>query len=150
MGRGYQTAAGVSGQILAAFGQQAGLLGWHLAGWVGDGHARRRGGGPDGGARAGLTGGRGPKRRRSSVGQDVFVVKAERIIGHELKRLKWSGGDLAARRKGDPAKLELAARLRRETTLTVRQIAERLHTGAWQSLNNKLYLRHRKKEGAPK
>jgi hypothetical protein len=31
-------------------------------------------------------------------------------------------------------------RLRRETTLTIRQIAQRLHTGSWKSLNNKLYL----------
>ncbi len=45
--------------------------------------------------------------------------------------------------KGEPAKLALAARLRRETTLTVRQIAERLHMGSWKSLNNKLYLRRK-------
>ena len=47
---------------------------------------------------------------------------------------------LDQRAKGDPAKLALAARLRRETTLTIRQIAERLRLGSWQSLNNKLYL----------
>ena len=29
----------------------------------------------------------------------------------------------------------------RETTLTIRQIAERLHLGSWKSLNNNLYLR---------
>ena len=28
----------------------------------------------------------------------------------------------------------------RETTLTIRQIAERLHLGSWKSLNHKLYL----------
>jgi hypothetical protein len=33
-----------------------------------------------------------------------------------------------------------AMRLGRETTLTSRQIAQRLHMGSWKSLNNKLYL----------
>jgi hypothetical protein len=32
----------------------------------------------------------------------------------------------------------LAARLRRETMLTIGQIAERLPMGSWKSLNNKL------------
>jgi hypothetical protein len=48
--------------------------------------------------------------------------------------------DLEERPKGDAAKLELARRLRKETTLTIRQIAERLSMGSWKSLNNKLYL----------
>ena len=68
-------------------------------------------------------------------------AKADRIVREELKRRDWSEAELAQRRKGDPAKLELAARLRRETTLTIRQIAQRLHMGDWKSLNNKLYLR---------
>ncbi len=54
------------------------------------------------------------------------------------------------RRKGDPAKLELAARLRRKTTLTLRQIAQRLHLGSWQSLNNQLYLRAKREKGVTK
>jgi hypothetical protein len=45
--------------------------------------------------------------------------------------------------KNDPAKLALAARLWRETTLTIRQIAQRLYLGSWQSLNKKLYLRNK-------
>ncbi len=71
-------------------------------------------------------------------------AKAERIVAEELKRRKWDWGELKARRKGDPAKLEIAARLRRETTLTIRQIAERLYLGSWKSLNNLLYLRSRR------
>ncbi len=54
------------------------------------------------------------------------------------------------RRKGDPAKLELAARLRRETTLTLRQIARGLHLGSWQSLNNQLYLPGQPEKGVTK
>jgi len=37
-------------------------------------------------------------------------------------------------------------RMRRETTLTIRQISERLRMGSWKSLNNKLYLRSKSKE----
>jgi hypothetical protein len=31
-------------------------------------------------------------------------------------------------------------RLRRETTLTIRQIAQRLHMSSWKSLNSELYF----------
>ena len=37
--------------------------------------------------------------------------------------------ELVARQKSDPAKLALAARLRQETTLSVKRIAERLGPG---------------------
>jgi putative transposase len=67
-------------------------------------------------------------------------AKAERIVAEELKRAGWKGKELAARAKSDPVKMRLARRLRRETTLTIREIAGRLHMGSWKSLNNKLYL----------
>jgi putative transposase len=67
-------------------------------------------------------------------------AKGERIIGEELKRLKWQDKDLQEHPKTDAAKLAVAVRLRRETTLTIREIAERLHLGSWKSLNNRLYL----------
>ncbi len=52
----------------------------------------------------------------------------------------------SAQAKAEPAKLALAARLRRETTLTVRPIAQRLLRGSWRSLNSKLYLRRKAEE----
>jgi REP element-mobilizing transposase RayT len=67
-------------------------------------------------------------------------AKAERLIGEELKRVKWKEPDLKAHPKNDPVKLAMAMRLRRETTLTIRAIAGRLQMGSWKSLNNKLYL----------
>jgi REP element-mobilizing transposase RayT/DNA-binding transcriptional regulator YiaG len=70
--------------------------------------------------------------------RESAAARAERIIREELEHLRWTEGELKERRKGDPAKLALAARLRRETTLTMRQIAARLHMGSWKSLNNKL------------
>lgn len=66
-------------------------------------------------------------------------AKAERIIQQELKRLRWSPGEWSQRPKSDPARLAIAERLRRETTLTLPWIAARLHAGTWKSLNAKLY-----------
>jgi hypothetical protein len=66
-------------------------------------------------------------------------VRAERIIAEELRRLGWSEAELVERRKSDPAKLALAARLRRETTLTVGRIAHRLHLGTRKSAAVKLH-----------
>ncbi len=43
--------------------------------------------------------------------------------------LGWTQTDWVARRKTDPSKLAIAARLRAETTLSLKQIAERLHLG---------------------
>ena len=70
--------------------------------------------------------------------RESAAAKAERIICEELKRLKWREGELLARPKSDPAKLAMAARLRRETTLPLPQIAARLHMGTWKSLSAKL------------
>jgi len=58
---------------------------------------------------------------------EVVQAKAERVISEELHRLGWQEADLALRRKRDPGKLEIAVRLRRQTTLSVKQIAARLH-----------------------
>jgi putative transposase len=60
---------------------------------------------------------------------ETAQAKAERIITEELVRLKWTEEDLVARPKSDSLKLALAARLRQQTTLSVKQIAERLHLG---------------------
>jgi hypothetical protein len=62
-------------------------------------------------------------------------AKAERIIAAELQRLRWSSTDLQLRLKSDPAKLQMAARLRAETTLPIHWIAQRLHLGTWKSAN---------------
>jgi putative transposase len=60
---------------------------------------------------------------------ETAEAKAERIIAEELARRQWTQGDLVAQQRSHPVKLALAARLRRETTLSVKQIAERLHLG---------------------
>ena len=57
-------------------------------------------------------------------------VKAERIISEELGRLGWTEADLAQRRKSAPEKLAMASRLRRETTLSIKTLAARMHLGS--------------------
>jgi putative transposase len=64
--------------------------------------------------------------------------KAERIISAALARLGWREEELARRRKSDPEKLAIAGRLRRETTLTIRRLATRLHLGTSRSANVRL------------
>ena len=66
-------------------------------------------------------------------------AKAERIVSEELGRLGWVEADLAIRPKGDPDKMAIAARLRKETTLSVKAIAARVHLGTSKSANTRLH-----------
>jgi hypothetical protein len=66
-------------------------------------------------------------------------AKTERLVGQELKRLGWTEADLAARRKSDPLKLAIAARLRKETTLSLKAIAARVHLGTSKGANTNLH-----------
>ena len=71
--------------------------------------------------------------------RETAQAKAEKIVGMELKRLGWKPSELAKRRKSDPLKLAVAARLRRETTLTLKEIAGRVHLGTSKSANARLH-----------
>ena len=64
--------------------------------------------------------------------------KAERIVLERLASLHWQESDLAARAKSDPVKVELARRLRRETTMSLKWIAQRVHMGTWTNVSNLL------------
>ena len=65
--------------------------------------------------------------------------------GHLLRPRRWKDGELSRRRKGDPAKLTIAWRLRQETTMTLKWIAERLHMGRWTYLSNCLLEKRKQK-----
>ena len=56
-----------------------------------------------------------------------------------MARLGWTEQDLAVRRKSDPEKLRIAARLRRETILSLKSIATRVGLGSSKSANAKLH-----------
>src|SRR5436190_10497368 len=81
----------------------------------------------------------GPEIRES------VEAKAERIISEELARCGWTKEDLTATRKGDPKKLKIALRLRRETTMTLSWIANRLHMGTKTHLSHLLYWHQKKR-----
>jgi REP element-mobilizing transposase RayT len=70
---------------------------------------------------------------------EAAEAKAERIIEEELKRSGWKEADLVKRRKGDEGKIRIAVRLRRETTLTIKRIAARLHLGTSNTANTRLH-----------
>jgi plasmid replication initiation protein len=65
--------------------------------------------------------------------------KAARIVQEELVKAGWTEQELAARPKGDPVKVITAARVRQETTMTLKWISQRLHMGAWTHVNKRLY-----------
>jgi hypothetical protein len=72
--------------------------------------------------------------------------KVERIIREELKRLRWTERELKLAAKSDPAKLALAARVRRETTLALGCLAARVHLGRRKSFSAKLHRWRRANE----
>ena len=62
--------------------------------------------------------------------------KAERMAGEELKRRRWNENSLSGRRKSDPEKVKIALRLRRESIMTLKWIAQRLQMGSWTNVSN--------------
>lgn len=75
----------------------------------------------------------GPERDETEQGRAI------RIVQEELKRLAWTKAELRRRRKGDPAKVALARRLREETAVSLKWIAENLQMGTWTHVSNLLY-----------
>ena len=70
---------------------------------------------------------------------ETAEAKAERIIADDLNQRGWKDPDLVGRRKSDPGKPAIAARLRQETTLSVKAIAARMHLGTSKSANARLH-----------
>ncbi len=70
---------------------------------------------------------------------ETAEAKGKRIMDEELRRLGWNRRELALRRKSDPGKLTMAARLRRETTLSLKAIAARVGLGTSKSANARLH-----------
>ena len=82
----------------------------------------------------------GPER------QETMEAYAEGIVAAELKLRRWGEAELERRAKGDAQKVALAERLRAETTVTVKWIAERLRMGAPGYVNHLLYRRRKAEE----
>ena len=73
-------------------------------------------------------------------------AKAERLVLEEFKKLGWGREELSQRRKGDAQKLRIALRLRKETTMTLSWIAQRLEMGTKTHLSHLLYWQGRGKK----
>ena len=65
--------------------------------------------------------------------------KALRIIRDEMELLGWTTTDLHRHRKGDPKKIAIARRLRKETAVTTKWIAKALSMGSSDYVRNRLY-----------
>lgn len=72
--------------------------------------------------------------------QETAMNKGDRIVAEELKRLQWTEQEMKLRRKSDPGKLRIAARLWRETILSLKSIAKPVGLGSSKSANAKLHL----------
>jgi len=70
--------------------------------------------------------------------QETGEQKPRRILSEKAKGLGWEDGELAKRRKGDPGKLAMARRLRQESTMSLKWIAEHLQMGSWTYVSNLL------------
>ena len=76
-----------------------------------------------------------PRRERDETEQG----KAMRMLREEMKKLGWTKAELKRRKKGDPAKVALARRLREETAVSLKWIAETLQMGTWTHVSNRLH-----------
>ncbi len=65
--------------------------------------------------------------------------RAERIMAEELARRGWTAEQLSQRSKGDREKVLIAMRIRRETTVTLRWIADHLGMGSPGNVSNRLW-----------
>ncbi len=80
----------------------------------------------------------GRGRARSAAPHPAREELGRALLAEELERRGWTLEELARRRKGDPEKVRIAQRLRRETTLSLRWVAEVLHMGSPFTLRNAL------------
>ena len=86
----------------------------------------------------------GPEHYGEEI-QESAEEKANRLIGEELKKLRWEESELSGHRKGDKRKIRIAMLLRRKTTMTLAWIAQRLQMGAKTHLSHLLYWQEKEK-----
>jgi len=70
--------------------------------------------------------------------QESGEEKAQRMVRAGMKELGWDEKELRSRPKGDKAKVKLARRLRKETTMSLKWIARELKMGSWTYVSNLL------------
>ena len=70
--------------------------------------------------------------------QETELQKAERLLKAELEKLGWQEQALTMVSKAHPVKVQLAKFLRKESTMSLKWIAERLQMGSWTYVSNLL------------
>jgi REP element-mobilizing transposase RayT len=68
-------------------------------------------------------------------------AKASRLLREEMARLGWDAAALRQAGKGDERKVRMAARLRKETTMSLKWVAQHLAMGSWTHVSNLLAAR---------
>ena len=76
---------------------------------------------------------------------ETMAARAEGIVVTEMKRRRWEERELKRKAKGDAHKVAIAERLRAETAVTVKWIAERLKMGSPGYVHHLLYRQRRKR-----
>src|ERR1035441_3659963 len=80
--------------------------------------------------------------------RETAEQRANRILSEELSRRGWEESDSATRRRSDPGKVAIAARLRKETILPIKWIAARVQIGTAKGAKSVLHhLAHRQHPG---
>ena len=77
-------------------------------------------------------------RHEASQVRETMRSRAMRMIEEELAITGLKVEDLTSLPKGAPIKVRIARKLRKETTLTLKEVASLLHGGNWRSLANAL------------
>ena len=75
--------------------------------------------------------------------RETEEAKALRLIREETRRLGWDAAALRQAGKGDKRKVRLATRLRKETTMSLKWIAQPLAMGSWTHVSNLLAARRK-------
>jgi hypothetical protein len=89
------------------------------------------------------------KRGKQHYGEAVRESaehEADRLIREMLTAARVAPSELTRRRKGDALKVRVATRLRGETTMTWKWIADRLEMGQWKSAANGVRLARRRRD----
>jgi len=78
------------------------------------------------------------ENHHANIRRETTEDKARRILKEELDQLGWTKKDLGRCAKGDPRKVKIAQRLRAETSVTLKWIAQHLQMGVWTHVSNQL------------
>ncbi len=70
--------------------------------------------------------------------QETDLAKAQRIVREELGCRGWTEQEMSGCAKGHPEKVAMARRLRKESTMSLKWVAQRLHMGSWTYVSNLL------------